>query len=308
MTENAVDPSTTPTLVLAPLPPVRGTPAITQGRYGSVGNLELVAPAIDGGLWVCWYNSDPIESGSGAATRCWSGALHFAGDAELDAATITQMTAGPDYLEVLATGDGLVHRYCWSPAAGFVEHPGLGTGTACSTLIEQNDNAHVLLVRAGELVHAYAAMADYPVLDWQFTSMGHAAEWVGLAAGGAALTGLKAHQGQVELIDLSSGDAVGVAGHWGQPQLLSTGEIIGLDISGQLQRLTTGAFEPLWAGEHWNAVAGAVTNLDGGRIDVVARRGDRLWHGPIGDEPLQCLQSKVWSTDPAAPIHRREPA
>ncbi len=209
---------------------------------------------------------------------------------------------------MLATGDGLVHRYCWSPAAGFVEYPGLGTGTACSALIEQNDSAHVLLVRAGELVHAYAAMAGYPVLDWQFTPLGQAAESVGLAAGGDTLTGLKAHQGQVELIDLTSGDAVGVPGRWRQPQLLSTGEIIGLDTSGQLQRLTTDALNPLWAGEHWDAVAGAVTNLGGGRVDVVARRGDRLWHGPVGDVPLQCIRSKVWSTDPAAPIHRRGPA
>lgn len=306
MTDHTAAPSAAPArLSTAPLPPVRGIPAVTQGRYGSVGNLELVAPAIDGGLWVCWYNSDAIESGRGAAVGCWSGGLHFAGRAQLEAATIAQLAAGPDYLEVLATGDGLAHRYCWSPGAGFVEYPNLGVATACSALIELNGQAHVLVVRVGELVHAYAAMADYPALDWQFSPMGRAAESVGLTTRGAGLIGLAAHRGQVELIDLPSGDGVEVAGHWRQPQLLSTGEVVGLDRNDQLQRLTTAGLDALWAGEHWDAVAAAVTNLDGGRVDLVARRGDRLWHGPIGDAPLRCIQSKVWSSDPAAPIHRR---
>jgi hypothetical protein len=56
-------------------PEVAGRPGLTQGRYGAAGNLELVVPAVDDGLWVGWFNRDPVESHAGAAVQRWSGAL-----------------------------------------------------------------------------------------------------------------------------------------------------------------------------------------------------------------------------------------
>ena len=45
-------------LVREAWPEVTGRPGLTQGRYGAMGNLELVAPAVDDGLWVGWFNRD----------------------------------------------------------------------------------------------------------------------------------------------------------------------------------------------------------------------------------------------------------
>jgi hypothetical protein len=55
------------TLLRDAWPEVTGRPGLTHGRYGAVGNLELVVPAVDDGLWVGWFNCDPVESHTGAA-------------------------------------------------------------------------------------------------------------------------------------------------------------------------------------------------------------------------------------------------
>ena len=99
-----------------------GRPALFQGRYGSRGNLELVTPAPDGGLVCCWFNSDPpagpvTEPSVPAAT--WSDGLRFAGGTAYLAVAGLQTRRGPDWLEVVATHAGGLHRWTWSPGPGF---------------------------------------------------------------------------------------------------------------------------------------------------------------------------------------------
>ncbi len=103
-------------------PAAAGRPALFQGRYGSRGNLELVTPAPDGGLVCCWFNSDPpagpvTEPSVPAAT--WSVGLRFAGGTTYLAVAGLQTRRGPDWLEVVATHAGGLHRWTWSPGPGF---------------------------------------------------------------------------------------------------------------------------------------------------------------------------------------------
>ena len=128
-------------LVRQAWPPVAGRPGLTQGRYGTTGNLELVAPAVDDGLWVGWFNLDPEETWSGAAVGAWSAASRFASGHRYVSADVTQVDAGPDFLEVVAlTTDGTVRRHVWSPGPGFVDHGELARSvTSCSALVQLPD-------------------------------------------------------------------------------------------------------------------------------------------------------------------------
>ena len=104
------------------VPAAAGRPAIFQGRYGSRGNLELVTPSPDGGLVCCWFNSDPVggpvtEPAIPAGT--WSAGLRFAEPTTYLAVAGMQTRRGPDWLEVVATHAGGLHRWTWSPGAGF---------------------------------------------------------------------------------------------------------------------------------------------------------------------------------------------
>lgn len=107
-------------------PAASGRPALFQGGYGSRGNLELVSPTADGGLVCCWFNSDPVvgpidgpvtEPSIPAAT--WSDGLRFAEGTTYLAVAGMQTRRGPDWLEVVATHAGGLHRWTWSPGAGF---------------------------------------------------------------------------------------------------------------------------------------------------------------------------------------------
>lgn len=120
-------------------PEVTGRPGLTQGRYGAAGNLELVAPAVDDGLWVGWFNCDPVESHSGAAIQRWSGALRFAHGHRYVSADVTQVDAGPNFLEVVAlTAGGTLRRHVWSPGPGFVDHGELAGEVGWSSALVQS--------------------------------------------------------------------------------------------------------------------------------------------------------------------------
>lgn len=134
--------------VREPWPPVNGTPGTTQGRYGRAGNLELVAPAVDDGLWVGWFNADPEETYQGAAVGSWSGALRFGRGMRYVSATIAQVQAGPDFLEVLAMSEaGELRRHVWTPTDGFVDHGAVAHGVSGSSgVVETPDGDHVVAV------------------------------------------------------------------------------------------------------------------------------------------------------------------
>jgi hypothetical protein len=126
-------------LVREAWPEVTGRPGLTQGRYGAAGNLELVAPAVDDGLWVGWFNCDRVESRSGAAIQRWSGALRFAHGHRYVSADVTQVDAGPNFLEVVAlTTGGTLRRHVWSPGPGFVDHGELASEVGSSSAVVQS--------------------------------------------------------------------------------------------------------------------------------------------------------------------------
>ena len=152
--------------VREPWPDVTGRPGTTQGRYGVAGNLELVAPAIDDGLWVGWFNADRVETFQGAAVRRWSGALRFGGGRRYVSASISQVHAGPDFLEVLATSSvGDLHRLVWTPDDGFVDHGPVARGIrSASRLVETPDGEHLVAVADARGVRLLAGRpgGDYP--------------------------------------------------------------------------------------------------------------------------------------------------
>ncbi len=76
---------------------VQGRPALIQGRFGSVGNFELVTPLVGGGLAHMWRNNDD-------PALPWSGQIPFgAGTGSYSAVTMTQSNFGdPGNLEVVA--------------------------------------------------------------------------------------------------------------------------------------------------------------------------------------------------------------
>jgi hypothetical protein len=131
-------------------PEVTGRPGLTQGRYGAAGNLELVVPSVDDGLWVGWCNCDPAESWTGAAVGRWSGALRFARGHRYRSADVTQVDVGPDFLEVVAlTTGGTLRRHVWSPGAGFVDHGELAAAVAWCSAVVQDPGGSLHLAVAG---------------------------------------------------------------------------------------------------------------------------------------------------------------
>lgn len=109
----------------------RGVPGLVQGAYGAAGNLELVVPDHEDGLWVFWFNADPpgTEPVGGIESGQWSAGLAFATGARYDAAAIHQTRRGPDFLEVIAATDGLVESWYWSPGPGFQRRGGTIPGS-----------------------------------------------------------------------------------------------------------------------------------------------------------------------------------
>jgi len=139
-------------------PPAHGRPAIFQGRYGSRGNLELFAPSPSGGITCCWFNSDhpegPVtEPAIPAAT--WSSGLVFGKDFMYDAVAAIQTTAGPDFLEVAASGPDGLHHWTWTPADGFTRTAAYDTGSGLPFIAETPDGL-VLGQATGQVITRWA--------------------------------------------------------------------------------------------------------------------------------------------------------
>lgn len=126
-----------PRLVTEPLPAVAGSPGLAQGAYGDVGNLELAVPAADDGIWVFWFNADRVEHHAGAAQGCWSGGLHVFAGHRVEAARITQVQAGPRYLELLALSAQVLHRLYWTPERGFVDAGPIAPDVAAASPVRE---------------------------------------------------------------------------------------------------------------------------------------------------------------------------
>lgn len=128
-------------LVREAWPPVAGRPGLTQGRYG-------------------------------AAVGAWSGALKFASGHQYVSADVTQVDAGPDFLEVVAlTTDGTVRRHVWSPGPGFVDHGELAhSAVSCSGVVQSpaDGSLHVAVTGHDSRVRVLVSTpaSSYPVLTF----------------------------------------------------------------------------------------------------------------------------------------------
>lgn len=281
---------------VADLPPLAGSAGLTQGAYGDVGNLELVSPAADGGLWVFWFNADEVEHRQGAARRCWSGGLHVFAGHEVTAARISQVASGPRFLEALAlTADAELHRLYWTPTEGFVHAGVLAPDVvAASATVEAHGALHVLVVGLDATVsHLQAPLAGYPAVRWTSRSIAPRASALAL---GPDLSAVLVVDGQAHVLryDDRWQPARTVPGPWRDIAL--AGEyVLGLDADGR------------FAGIEARAIAATPTTLDGGRIDVVLSVADGLVHlhgdGRSWSSPHR-IRSDVWLEDGAL-VHRR---
>jgi hypothetical protein len=301
-------------LVTAALPAVRGCPDLVQGAYGDHGNLELVAPGPEPGFWVFWWNADSVERHSGVAVGAWSPGLWVPGEAA-DRVRIAQMRAGPLFLEALVAGPSGLHRYCWTPDAGFVRRGQL-LDQVCdvSRMVETDEAAHVLVTRPdGQTSHLSADLSTYPDLSWRAgpgpTVAGEDAT-VCLARRGAGLATVVSSAGSAQLFgwDGQWATEADIAGRWSSAEL-KAGAVIGRHPDGSVQCAVLdadGARDPvtLWPDRQWTSLAVADTTLRGGRrVDLVLGRGDTLWHAfgtPAGpwSEP-EPIRSAVWTPAPA---------
>jgi hypothetical protein len=155
-------------LTSAPLPPLAGSPGLVQGSYGDAGNLELAVPAADSGIWIFWFNADPVDHRAGAAIRCWSGGLHVFAGHRVQAARISQLRAGPNYLELLALSDARLHRLYWTPEDGFVDAGVIATDIASTSPVHEGKDALRIDVRTldGAARRLIGNMDRYPSVAW----------------------------------------------------------------------------------------------------------------------------------------------
>lgn len=182
-------------------PGVIGVPGLVQGAYGSAGNLELVAPASDQGLWVGWFNTDAHENFSGPARDRWSGALRFGLGRRYISAKISQVQVGHNALEVLAlTADGILARHVWREPQGFEEMPVVYKNALSATgIVVMPDGTHSAVVvnpnRAVCLLQG--DVRSYPLWDPAEISLPYAADYVDAAL----------HSGHLEVLTVSNGVA-----------------------------------------------------------------------------------------------------
>jgi hypothetical protein len=302
------------------LPPVAGRPGVAQGGYGERGNLELVVPDPEDGFWVLWWNADLVDARSGARPGCWSGGLHVPTGLRHTSAAITQLRRGPKFLDAVLAGPAGLHRTTWSPDGGFAPASLVAAGpvvSSCAVVEPPLGHAlHVLVSTADDVRHLQAPADRYPELAWSSSALP--------AAPGAAVALAPANAERL-LAVAAEPDAVVVLrwtpdGGWvreeelpatrGWREVAVVGSLVlGLDESGYLCAAATEdghASAPDVVADSFTAAASTV---DGGRIEVVTRRGttlQHLWTDAAGSWcPAADVRSEVWA-DPALPtVHRR---
>lgn len=182
-------------------PGIIGAPGLVQGAYGSAGNLELVAPSSDEGLWVGWFNTDAHENFSGPARDRWSGALRFALGRSYIMARISQVQIGHNALEVLAlTSDGILARHVWRESQGFEEMAVVHEGVlSASGIVVMPDGTHsAVVVNQDRAVYLLKGdVHSYPLWDPVEISLPYSADFVDAAL----------HSGHLEVLTVSNGVA-----------------------------------------------------------------------------------------------------
>lgn len=308
------------TLKREPWPPVAGRPGLAQGRYGAQGNLELVAPAVDEGLWVGWFNSDRYDDRSTVRSRSWSGALRFGRGRRYVSADVAQLEVGPDWLEVIALTDaGDLMRHVWSPQTGFVEQPRLRSGVRDhSALVVGPDGCHHLAVLDAD--GTVVVMSGNPVAapGWEPAErrVGVSDSAVSAAWHVDHLDVVTSSQGRVlvrcELVDRDGG-----------PDLLWSRAIVGDDLrrvlaadqKGHQSLVGPGSVEHVSISASVDAAAAAVVTLDDrASVHLVLRSGQGLIHASPGNAAVGSgtspwvegeLLAEVWvPRDHRGSVHR----
>jgi hypothetical protein len=301
-------------------PEVTGRPGLTQGCYGVAGNLELVAPAVDDGLWVGWFNCDPVESHSGAAIQRWSGALRFGHGHRYTSADVTQVDAGPNFLEVVAlTTGGTLRRHVWSPGPGFVDRSELaGAIASCSAVVENPLDGSLHVAVAGwdgrmRILRGSPGQA-YPAMPFEVADPGIA----GVVAVDAAW-----HQDHLDLLtvdgddlarlrcaDRARTDTVGGPVRAGRLVVQPDGGrlLVALGPTGQvtLRPLDEPGDESIDLGVA-DAVAAATVQVDGrAECHVVLQRGRQLWHHRTSEAGAIAglVEAEVWVESGTTTAHR----
>lgn len=303
-------------------PPVAGRPGLTQGRYGAAGNLELVVPAADDGLWVAWFNADPTDTRSGAALRSWSGVLKFARGQRYTTADITQVSAGPDYLEALGrTASGVLRRHVWSPEEGFVDHGAIAVDVAsASAVVECADGSMVVAVAGADgavrLLHAEPT-ATYPLLTFAERPAGSSgpatdvdAAWHGdhldlltVAPDGTAV--LECGGSLREASADCTYARIAIASD-GRRWLALTGSSGSVGLSAET---ADGSFAPTGAAAAGAAAAVAAVRLEGRpEYHLLSRNGGSLTHlryaGSSEPAVARLVEAQVWADPGTSSVHR----
>jgi len=305
-------------------PEVAGRPGLTQGRHGAAGNLELVVPAADDGLWVGWFNRDPVESHAGAAVQRWSGALRFARGHRYVSADVTQVDAGPDFLEVVArTTGGTLRRHVWSPGPGFVDHGELARAVAsCSAVIQRPADGSLQLAVAGPdgrvRVLEGSPGRDYPAMRFEVADPGIA----GVLAVDAAW-----HDDHLDLVTVGGDQRPRLHCRHRASSDVGAGPVTAarlvvepdgsrlLAVLGSRGRVTVRRVdEPGDEGTDLGIAdeLAAAPVQAGGRVEchVVLRRGGRLWHHQTGRggagtaDGARPVEAEVWTDGGTATVHR----
>lgn len=290
-----------------PWPPTAGRPGLAQSRYGTQGNIELVAPAVDDGLWVGWFNSDADDDRSTTRTRSWSGALRFGRGRRYVSADITQLAVGPNWLEVVGLTDkGELARHVWSPAHGFVEQSILRTGVRDhSVLVVAPDGCHHLAVLDDDGVVVLSGQPTAaPRWDPHERRCGVGENGVSAAWHGDHLDVMTTMAGRNVLDCHGSTRDAGPASVWTRFVVGKAGRrVVCAGSTTELSLTMPGSVRTDQIAVFADAAAAAVVTLDDrAAIHLVARRGDRLTHlrqgavsdvGPDGWEEVP-LETEVW--------------
>lgn len=299
-------------------PPVMGRPGLTQGRYGNAGNLELVAPAVDDGLWVGWFNSDSHDDRTTTRSRAWSGALRFARGRRYRTADIAQLDAGPDWLEVVALSQaGEVVRHVWSPESGFLEQEvtQVGVRDVSGLVLDPAGMHHLAIVAEDGIVTVLSAgAAEHPRWSPQIREVGSSEGGVSAVWHGQHLDLLVSSEGRnivvCDDVELDCGPAT----PWARLILVAGQRFIlvptenGLPSPNHANHRDIPCF-PI-AGSA--AAASPVKLDDATALGIVIRRGNHLIYTRIHPAKGQStryqaepVHAEIWDTDGApASLHR----
>ena len=285
-----------------PFPPLAGSASVCQGVYGEVGNLELVAPDPEDGIWVFWNNTSRVDVPAGPQSGQWSGGLRFMQGNRFEAVVVLQSVRGPAFLELVARSGPVVHRIVWSPE-GFAGHGPIASN-ACGdpSLLELPEGQlHALVPTDAEIMHLVAKPSSYPLLTWKrlpgvsVPAAASVAVSYGAGGGGVWAVARSGLSGTISRWNGSWGRPLELPGRWASMSAaLPAAEgfvVLAADPRGRARRLSLDADGAVLAdtaiveleGLRIDTITTCSTTLPGQRIVALARCGTTLHCFPAPD-------------------------